>query len=98
MFLKTVLAVGGDVVEFRRDGAYRNGERVIGGRMRAEDHANVAFGREGMPFRVPDGTIFVIGDNYANSNDSRFFGPIRLDSVLGRVYKIYWPPARARAL
>lgn len=93
LFLKTVFAVAGDEVEFRGDGAYRNRERVIAGRMRPEDFA---FGREGAPFRVPHETIFVIGDNYANSNDSRFFGPIAVADVRGRAYKVYWPPARVR--
>lgn len=96
LFLKTVFAVAGDEVEFRGDGAYRNGERVIAARMPPQDLANVAFGGEGAPYRVPDGAIFVIGDNYANSNDSRFFGPIAIDEVRGRAYKIYWPPARVR--
>ncbi|MGH7730518.1 MAG: signal peptidase I [Candidatus Eiseniibacteriota bacterium] len=95
MFLKAAFALPGDLVEFRGDGAYRNGARVIDGRM---DHAPVGFGRAGTPYRVPEGAIFVIGYNHANSNDSRFFGPIPIRDVKGRAYKIYWPPARARTL
>jgi len=98
MYFKRVFALPGDVVEFRSDGAYRNGQRIRRGRVRIKDHTNITHGREGTSFRIPEGTIFVIGDNYGNSNDSRFFGPIALDSVLGRAYKIYWPPARARTL
>ena len=37
---------------------------------------------------------FVLGDNTANSKDSRYFGPIPRDSIIGRVLKIYWPPSR----
>lgn len=98
LFFKRVFALPGDVVEFRSDGAYRNGQRTRRGRVRIRDHTNIAYGREGTPYRIPEGTIFVIGDNFGNSNDSRFFGPIALESVKGRAYKIYWPPARARTL
>jgi signal peptidase I len=37
---------------------------------------------------------FVLGDNTANSKDSRYFGPVPRDSIVGRVVKIYWPPSR----
>ncbi len=46
-------------------------------------------------WHVPDNSYFVVGDNAANSLDSRFFGPIPRASILGRATKIYWPFARA---
>jgi signal peptidase I len=98
LFLKTVFAGPDDLVEFRADGAYRNGQRVLDHPADPAHLVSIGFGREGSPYRVPPGSIFVIGDNYLNSNDSRFFGPIALDAVQGRAYKIYWPPGRARTL
>lgn len=98
LYLKTVFAGPGDLVEFRADGAYRNGQRVLDIPADAAHLETLGYGREGEPYRVPEGTIFVIGDNYFNSNDSRFFGPIVIKDVQGRAYKIYWPPARARSL
>lgn len=41
----------------------------------------------------PDG-LFVMGDNRENSNDGRFFGPIKRRNVLGRALFHYWPPSR----
>jgi signal peptidase I len=40
---------------------------------------------------VPDGQYFVLGDNSANSFDSRYFGAIPRDAIYGKVVKIYWP-------
>jgi signal peptidase I len=54
---------------------------------------------EGPPFetvKVPEGSLFVIGDNLDNSYDSRFFGVIPLDGVRGKPKFIYWSPNHSR--
>jgi len=43
---------------------------------------------------VPDGHLWVLGDNAENSCDSRQFGPVRFANVLGPVTYRYWPPTR----
>lgn len=43
------------------------------------------------PYTVPEGELWVMGDNRTNSQDSRYFGSIRTDSVTGRGAFIYWP-------
>ena len=42
---------------------------------------------------IPDGKVFVMGDNRTGSDDSREFGPIRMDSLVGRAFWTVWPPA-----
>lgn len=46
---------------------------------------------------IPDGWIFPMGDNRDNSNDARYFGPVRLKKVLGKAMFIYWPLSRIGA-
>ena len=44
--------------------------------------------------KVPAGTIFVMGDNRTNSQDSRANGPVKESSIVGRVFLRIWPPGR----
>lgn len=43
------------------------------------------------PYTVPDGCIWVMGDNRTNSQDSRYFGAVETSSVTGRAALVYWP-------
>lgn len=79
--IKRVVAVGGDTIEGRGGQVYVNGERI--------DEPYLV---EGTPTEdlerevIPDGYVFVMGDNRTNSEDSRRFGPIDEDSIVGRAF------------
>jgi signal peptidase I len=90
ILLKRVVAVGGDTV------GLEDGVLVVDGRQVREPYTDpdaidsVYFG----PVKVRPGTIFVMGDNRANSDDSRDFGAVPTDRIIGRAVARVWPPSR----
>lgn len=87
-FIKRVMAVEGDTIEGREGRVYVNGE-VVEEPYLAEGTETTPFG----PVEVPEDMIFVMGDNRGNSDDSRAFGPIPVDEVVGHAFLLLWPPS-----
>jgi signal peptidase I len=93
-FIKRVIAVGGDTVEIKDDGfVYINGIKLNEPYVFQEDGVPQATLTSTDPPRwdIPDGELFVMGDHRAKSSDSRTFGPIEDDDVIGRAWLRYWP-------
>ncbi len=88
-FLKRVVAVGGDTVEIRRSQLYINGRAVgepyvVHRNPAGEASDNLA------ALRVPAGKLFVLGDNRDDSEDSRYWGFVPVENVIGEPLLVYW--------
>lgn len=90
--IKRVIGTSGDVV------AIRNGHVYLNGQMVQESYLNQITVGELSSMVVPDGYLFVLGDNRGSSNDSRHFGMVPVDNVVGRAVASYWPPSDASLL
>jgi signal peptidase I len=88
--VKRLVAVGGQTVEIRDAYLYVDGVPLDEPYVDHSRIDGVYFG----PKRVPDGSVFVLGDSRNGSIDSRVFGPVRKDAVTGRVVLRLWPPVR----
>jgi signal peptidase I len=89
-FIKRVIGVPGDSVELRNGELYVNGSRTAQSYLSGEPDL-----RDYGPKKVPPRSLFVLGDNRLNSNDSRFgLGFVPEDRVVGKAFVVIWPPSR----
>jgi signal peptidase I len=90
-FVKRVVGMPGDRIAIRDGHVIRNGRR-------ANEPFAVACGGGAecnlAQITIPAGDYFLMGDNRGNSDDSRYWGPVPLDQIIGRAVVTYWPIGR----
>ncbi len=90
--VKRVVAVAGQELEIRNGDVFIDGSLVLEGYVLSPSSDTLP------THQVPEDSIFVMGDNRANSLDSRYFGPVARDQVRGRAFIIFWPLSRFNIL
>jgi signal peptidase I len=88
--IRRVVAGPGDSISIRE------GHTVVNGEMQAESFAEPCRGGGQCdfprPVKVPSGHFFMMSDNRGGADDSRFWGPVPEDWIIGQVFFEYWPP------
>jgi signal peptidase I len=92
--IKRIVAVAGDEIEVR------NGTLLVNGEEQEERYLNenLPFTGSYEPTEVPEEHVFVMGDNRANSADSRVFGPLPVENIEGEAFMRFWPVPEIKSL
>ena len=91
-FVKRVIGTPGQTVEIRE------GQVSVDGVAIDEPYITHPDNRSMAPVEVPPNSYFVLGDNRPGSNDSRDWGPVSIDQIIGRAWLSYWPLDRFHIL
>ncbi|MBO9534216.1 MAG: signal peptidase I [Solirubrobacteraceae bacterium] len=93
-YVKRVVGGPGDELSVREGHVIRNGKEVD------EPYAVTCSGEicNIAKFKVPAGHYFMMGDNRGDSMDSRYWGPLPRDYIIGRAFATYWPPKKIGGL
>ena len=90
-YIKRVIGLPGD------DVVVRDHQVLVNGQVLQESYIAASPGYEG-EWQVPEGSLFVLGDNRNQSSDSHSWGFVPFENVLGRAIFIYWPLDQMRVL
>lgn len=97
-FIKRLAGKPGDEVEIRYGRIYVNGEVLSNPDVFTQHYYYNIAGYGTGRIAVPKDAYFVLGDNSASSRDSRYWGFVPKNYLLGKALFIYWPPNRIRVL
>mgnify|MGYP001614322180 CR=1 FL=1 len=100
-FIKRVIGTPGDSVAVHEGSVYVNGIKLNESVYLDKEIKTYggAFLRDGAdPVLVPDGSYIVMGDNRPYSSDSREWGLLRKDEIIGKSFFVYWPITTARLI
>jgi len=88
--VKRVIALPGQTVYSAGDSVYVDGRRLAEPYLPAHDPLGAPIASSQHPYHVPPGQFYLLGDNRADSCDSRYWGPIQGSTIVGRAILVFW--------
>jgi signal peptidase I len=88
--VKRVIALPGQTIYSSGNGIYVNGRLLAEPYLPHDDPLGPPIASSQHPVRVPPGEFYLLGDNRADSCDSRYWGPIKGSSIVGQVVLVFW--------
>ena len=88
--VKRVIALPGQTIYSSGNSIYVNGRLLAEPYLPQYDPLGPAIASSQHPYRVPPGEFYVLGDNRADSCDSRYWGPLKGSSIIGKVVLTFW--------
>lgn len=91
-YIKRVIGEPGDTVEIRDGLVFVNGTQLVEPYLPAGIETRCEPPRQTCgPVTIPEDSVLVLGDNRINSEDSRYFGVVPIDDIIGKTWITYWP-------
>lgn len=90
-YIKRVIGVPGDRVQITRDQQLMVNGIVIDEPYTGTYPTGCGFSHPYCDVTVPEGYVFAMGDHRNRSEDSRFFGVVPVDQIIGKAWMVYWP-------
>ena len=88
-YIKRIIGLPGEEVTFGDGNVFINGELLQEDYI--EDRTRCGARSDNCDVIVPEGYVYVLGDHRNNSSDSRVFGPVPVENVVGKAWLSYWP-------
>jgi len=98
-FIKRLIAEPNENVLIKNGRIFINGQEIHQKQVSSQFYYNRGdFGDTKQETLVPEDSLYVLGDNSANSRDSRYWGFVPTKNLIGKAIVIYWPPHRVRLI
>lgn len=99
-FIKRVIGIPGDTVMVQNGYVFVNGKQIHEEEYLDDDIRTYggSYMADGEIVRVPEGQYIVMGDNRPFSSDSREWGPLKKEDIIGKSFFVYWPANTMRLI